>query len=261
MDAALAGKRFLVTGAAGGIGQAIARTFAHEDAKVVLHYHRSREAAERLAAECPGSSAVQADLRDEAAVDGMFAAIAGGAAGRLDGIVVNAGIWVADEVPIHRMTLSQWQDTLAADLTSAFLTCRAFFRHLAADPRDEASVVLIGSTAGLFGEANHLDYASAKAAMAHGMTATLKNEIVALARNGRVNCVCPGWVRTPMAEAALADPATVARATATMALAKVAEPEDVARAVLYLSSPALSGHVSGTILPVDGGMEGRLLRS
>jgi NAD(P)-dependent dehydrogenase (short-subunit alcohol dehydrogenase family) len=177
----------------------------------------------------------------------------------LDGVVVNAGIWVEEDVPLHTMTLAQWEGTLAADLTSAFLTCRGFLRHLAALPRDDASIVLVASTAGLFGEAGHADYAAAKAAMAHGLTASLKNEIVALAPRGRVNCVCPGWVRTPMAEPALADPATLEHATATMALRKVAEPEDVARAVVYLSSAALSGHVSGTILPVAGGMEGRLL--
>jgi NAD(P)-dependent dehydrogenase (short-subunit alcohol dehydrogenase family) len=62
-----------------------------------------------------------------------------------------------------------------------------------------------------------------------------------------------------MAEPSLADPALVARVTATMALQKVAEPEDVARAVVWLCSTALSGHVSGSILPVHGGMEGRLL--
>ena len=95
--------------------------------------------------------------------------------------------------------------------------------------------------------------------MAHGLTASLKNEIVRLAPRGRVNCVCPGWVRTPMAEEALAESGALDRVTATMALRKVAEPEDIARAVVYLMSPALAGHVSGTIVPVDGGMEGRLL--
>ncbi len=87
------------------------------------------------------------------------------------------------------------------DLTGAFLTTRGFLRHLADSPREEASIVFVASTAALFGEENHTDYSAAKAAMAYGMTRSLKNEIVRLAPRGRVNCVCPGWVMTPMAAA------------------------------------------------------------
>jgi len=188
----------------------------------------------------------------------MFAAALADA-GKLDGIVVNAGIWIAEDAPVHEMTLAQWEKTLATNLTGAFLSCRGFMRHLAGVPREEASIVLIGSTAGLVGEAGHADYAAAKAAMTYGLMKSLKNEIVTLVPRGRVNCVCPGWVATEMAQAALADPEVVRRATSTMSLKKVAEPEDVARAVVYLCSSALSGHVSGAILPVHGGMEGRLL--
>lgn len=258
MNSDIEGKRYLITGAAGGIGRAVAVAFAGEGAAPVLHYHKSEAAAEKLAIELGGAAVVRADLRDERQLDAMYAAVLADGA-TLDGIVVNAGIWVEADVPVHAMSLEQWEGTMTADLTSAFLTCRGFLRHLADVPRDDASIVMVASTAGLFGEAGHADYASAKAAMAHGLTASLKNEIVKLAPRGRVNCVCPGWVRTPMAEPALADPAAVQHVTATMALRKVAEPEDVARAVVYLSSAALSGHVSGTILPVAGGMEGRLL--
>jgi NAD(P)-dependent dehydrogenase (short-subunit alcohol dehydrogenase family) len=149
--------------------------------------------------------------------------------------------------------------TLRAVLDSAVLTCRAFLRHLAEMPRPAASIVLVGSTAALFGEAGHSDYAVAKAGLTYGLTLSLKNEIVRLAPHGRVNCVCPGWTRTPMAAAGLADPVAVTRAQATMALQKVAEPEDVAAAIVFLTSARLAGHLSGTILPVAGGMEGRLL--
>jgi 3-oxoacyl-[acyl-carrier protein] reductase len=178
---------------------------------------------------------------------------------RIDGVVVNAGIWIADEVPVHRMTLSQWQRTMDTDLTGAFLTSRGFLRHLSDSPREEASIVFVASTAALFGEENHTDYAAAKAAMAYGMTRSLKNEIVRIAPRGRVNCVCPGWVLTPMAAKSMADESAVARVTATMSLRKIATPEDVARAIVFLSSSRLAGHLSGTILPLAGGMEGRWL--
>lgn len=259
MDTELRGKRFLITGASGGIGAAIAAALAREGALPVLHWYRNRAGAAAAAQACgAGALLVQADLRDEAQVERMYREAT---AQRLDGVVVNAGIWIDRHTPLHAMSLEQWRTTMAADLETAFLTCRGFLRHLAADRRDDAAIVLIASTAGLFGEAGHADYAAAKAALAHGLTRSLKNEIVELAPRGRVNCVCPGWVRTPMTESSLEDAQLVARVTATMALQKLATPEDVARAVVYFCSPALSGHVTGSILPVAGGMEGRLLHT
>lgn len=261
MRSGLKGKTVLVTGASGGIGAATVKALAEEGARVVLHYHSNREGAEALARALDVETAVvQADVGDEAAVDAMYAK-ALEAFPRLDAVVVNAGIWVAEQAPLHEMTLEQWRRTMAADLTGAFLTCRGFFRHLKASPRDDASVVLVASTAALFGEENHTDYSAAKAAMAYGMTRSLKNEIVRLAPLGRVNCVCPGWVDTPMAAASMEDPKAIPRVTATMALRKIASPDDVARAIVFFTSPELAGHLSGSILPIAGGMEGRWLHA
>jgi 3-oxoacyl-[acyl-carrier protein] reductase len=259
MDAGLKDRTFLITGASGGIGASTARAFASEGASLVLHYRTNRTDAVALAKELSVPSiVVQADVASESDVDRMYSeALA--SFPRIDGVVVNAGIWIADEVPVHHMTLDQWRKTMDADLTGAFLTCRGFLRHLKDSPREEASMVFVASTAALFGEENHTDYSAAKAAMAYGMTRSLKNEIVRLAPRGRVNCVCPGWVMTPMAAESMADEAAVDRVTATMALRKIATPEDVARAIVFLSSSRLSGHLSGTILPIAGGMEGRWL--
>jgi 3-oxoacyl-[acyl-carrier protein] reductase len=258
MDSGLRTKRILVTGAAGGIGSATARSLAAEGARVVLHHHTGVERAAALAVELPGSLPLAADLRDETAVNALVARSIAGLGG-LDGLVLNHGIWPAEDTPLHEMSLSRWRETMATDLESAFLVCRAFLRHLAESPREEAAIVLVGSTAALFGEAGHADYAAAKAGLTYGLTRTLKNEIVALAPRGRVNAVCPGWTATPMAAGLDQDPSVVDRVTATMAMRKIARPEDVASTITWLLSPTLAGHVSGAIVPVAGGMEGRLL--
>ena len=259
MDTGLVDQCVLITGASGGIGQATARAFAAEGAGLTLHCHKNRGPVESLRREVTVPAlTVQADLRDQQQVRDMFATVLR-TFPRIDAIVVNAGIWNPRTMPLHEMPLEQWHETLQADLDSAFLTCRAFLRHLAESPRRSASIVLVGSTAALFGEAGHADYAAAKAGMVYGLTRSLKNEIVRLAPEGRVNCVCPGWTDTPMAAGHASDPAAVSWATSTMSLRKTARPEDVARAIVFLTSERLSGHVSGAILPIAGGMEGRLL--
>jgi 3-oxoacyl-[acyl-carrier protein] reductase len=259
MNANLFEQCVLITGASGGIGLVTAQAFAEEGARLVLHYHTQAQPLEELQPRLGVPSvSLQADLRDETQVERLFAeALA--KFPRIDVMVVNAGIWLDRPVPLQEMSLEQWRQTQEADLTSAFLTCRAFLRHLATVPRESAAIVLVASTAALFGEAEHTDYSAAKAAIAYGLTRSLKNEIVRLAPRGRVNCVCPGWTRTPMATAGLANEPALRRAQATMALRKVAEPRDVATAIVFLASDSLAGHISGAILPIAGGMEGRLL--
>lgn len=259
------GKTVLITGASGGIGGATARAFAEEGARVVLHCHRGRERARALA-EALGEAAetlvVSADLRRESAVRRLFEA-AVRRFGGVDVLVANAGAWETRDVGLPDMTLKQWNTTLTTVLTSSFLCLREFFRLVARQRRGNA--VLVGSTAGVFGEAGHADYAAAKAAMAFGLTRTLKNEIGRLAPHtaeycgGRVNCVCPGWTVVPRNEAKLGDRKVIQRVAATMALPKIGRPEDVARAIVYLASDRLAGHVTGQTMVVAGGMEGRWL--
>ena len=242
MDLGLAGKRALVTGASGGIGQAVARELAAEGVEVVAHYHRNAAAARAL-----GGVALGADLRDEAQVETLFVR-----AGPLDLCVANAGVWPSEDVPVAELPLERWRDTVDGNLTATFLTARGFARGLAGGP---GALVLVGSTAGRFGEAGHADYASAKAAIGQGLLLSLKNEIAP----ARVNVVAPGWTVSPMTEASLTD-ALVAQVTATMALRKVARAEDVARTIVWLCSERAAGHVTGEVVTVAGGMEGRLLR-
>jgi 3-oxoacyl-[acyl-carrier protein] reductase len=254
MDLGLRNASVLVTGASGGIGAATARAFAAEGARVAVHYHSNREAAEAVAGEV-GGVALQADLRDEAQADALVpAAVA--SIGRLEACVANAGVWPEEDVPVADMDLDRWRATLDANLTATFLTARAYARHVR--ERGAGSLVLVASTAAHFGEAGHADYAAAKAAMAYGLARSLKNELARDVPTARVNVVSPGWTLTPMAEDALT-PESLARITATMPLRKVATPEDVARTIVWLSSPAAAGHVTGEIVTVAGGMEGRLL--
>jgi len=252
VDTGLSGKRVLVTGGSGGIGSACARAFMAEGADVVVHYHRGRERADAVG----GSAVVQADLIREADVDRLFEE-----AGRLDICAAVAGVWPRQDVPVWELPLSRWEETLSANLTATFLTARGFLRGLAETRREDGSLVLVGSTAGLFGEAGHADYAAAKSAIVGGLLLSLKNEVVRIAPRARVNAVCPGWTASPMTRAELDDPELVRRVTRTMPLRKVARAEDVAAQVVALASDEISGHVTGQVVTVAGGMEGRVLHS
>ena len=255
METGLSGKGVLVTGASGGIGAACARAFAAEGARVALHYHRGRERADAVAAELGGAPVLGADLTQESDVDELFSR-AREELGAIDVCAAVAGVWPQADEPVWELGLERWEATLRANLTSAFLTARGFLRVVAR--RGHGSLVLVGSTAGPFGEAGHADYAAAKAALQQGLLLSLKNEVVRVAPGARVNAVAPGWTYSPMTRGEV-DSDAVERVTRTMALRKIAQVEDVARAVLVLASDELSGHVTGQVVTVAGGMEGRTI--
>ena len=254
----LRGKRVLITGASGGIGREMVRAFVEEGAEVVAHCNRNRSGLEQLATEL-GSASIeiaQADLADETQVRQMFAGICGERP--LECVVANAGKWPAEDQSVDRLELARWQSTMAANLTATFLTMKYFVGNVRQHQLETPAAVMIASTAGQFGEAGHSDYAAAKAAIAHGLLPSLKNELVRISPAGRVNVVSPGWTMTPMAEKFANDESAMQRAKQTIALRKFGTPRDMADAALFLCSPR-SSHICGHVLGVDGGMEGRVL--
>jgi 3-oxoacyl-[acyl-carrier protein] reductase len=264
MESGLREKVVLITGASGGIGSGIARQFAAEGARLVLHYHRDRARVTGLQRELQhvDSVAVRADLSKEAEARRMITQ-AVKRFGRVDTLVANAASWETRDVLLPNVSSSQWRGTIDGVLTTTFFSVREFMRLVAGQKK--GNLTLVASTAAIFGEAGHADYSAAKAAIAYGLTRSLKNEIVRLAPHtadycgGRVNCVCPGWTVVPRLAAKLQDHRTIRRVTSTMALPQLARPQDIANAVVFLSSDTLSRHITGQVLVIAGGMEGRQL--
>lgn len=258
MDSGLVGKHILITGASGGIGLITAKAFLAEGARVTGTFNHSKDNLQGLLNKWSDSLfPVKVNQTKEEEVQILFEK-AVERFGRVDVLVANAGIANHEGVAVHDMTKEQWDRTLSTNLTGTFLCVKYFFRNLERYKSDEAALVMVGSTAGLFGEAWYSDYSASKAGM-HGLLMSLKNEIVHIASKGRVNLVNPGWTLTPMAEDALNDQEMVTRILQTVPMRKTAKPEDIANVIVYLASSKLAGHVSGQTINVAGGMEGRVL--
>ncbi len=264
MDTGLGDATVLVTGASGGIGRALTEAFAAEGARLALQGHRSFAELEAWVAQQPWRDralAVEADVKEpaqlEAAVDAVVERW-----GRLDVCVANAGIWPPESLLLHESPEERIREVVDVNLMGAMWTARAFLKALArVGPRADgagASLTFIGSTAGQFGERGHAEYAVAKSGLL-GLVRTLKNEVVEVDPFARVNMVQPGWTVTHMTRRELEIAGAIAGVARTMALRQLARARDVAGAVLFLSSPALARHVSGEVITVAGGMEGRVL--
>ncbi len=258
MDLGLQDKHALVTGASGGIGIEITKLLLSEGVNVTASYRTQKRELSDLSREYESKLLlVQADVSNESDMQSLFEK-AQSSHGRVDIAIANAGIANHEGKGVHEMSLEQWTRTVTVNLTGAFLTAKYFFVNLETNKGTDASLILIGSTAGLFGEAWYSDYSTSKAGM-HGMMMSLKNEIAHLAERGRVNIVNPGWTRTPMAEGAMSDDVMLSRIFQTLPMRKVAEPQDIAHAVVFLASDRAAGHVSGQTITIAGGMEGRVL--
>ena len=260
MELGLTNKHVLVTGGSGGIGQSIVKLLHHEGAKISLHYNKSKDKAFQIRDQLNSSKLVlvKGDLEKEADIERIFQEAINNF-GRIDCLVANAGIWAPEYMLTDMLKLDRWEKTLRINLTGVFLCVREFFRNLQKFQEKTASVVLVGSTAGMFGEAGHADYSATKAALMYGLTKTWKNEIVSYSPLGRVNCVAPGWVHTEMAEDSLKDENLVKSIFQTMPLKKIAQVLDIASTIVFLLSDKAAGHISGETIMIHGGMEGRVL--
>ncbi|MFN0008144.1 MAG: SDR family NAD(P)-dependent oxidoreductase [Planctomycetota bacterium] len=264
MDFQLAGKVVLITGAGGGIGRALASAFADEGAALALHANKSFPALESWLRDQTWRDralAVRADVTRPAEIAAAMEK-ASARFGRVDVCIANAGMWTPEAKRLHEADEDRIRKTIDTNLFGALWTARAFFAALArSGPRPDghgASLVMIGSTAGRFGERMHAEYSVSKAGL-YGLLRSLKNEIVDLDPYARVNLIEPGWTVTHMARPALEQPGVISKVVRTMPLRQLGRAVDVARAALFLASPAASRHVSGEIITVAGGMEGRSL--
>ena len=253
MKTELKGKVVLVTGGAGGIGTQISKAFSEEGAKVIVHYHQSEKNAEKLTKEL-GCKAIKADLTDSNQASSLFEQ-AIEMEGKIDVCIANAGFYPKQSTNLWNIDDKRWNETINTNLSLTFNTSREFLKHTS--KTKQGSLVLVGSTAGIYGEAGHSDYAAAKGAIISGLLKTLKNEVAQIGDRIRINAVAPGWTITDDKLKDELDNSNVKKITSTMALKKLATPEDVANSIVMLASDKLSNHVTGQIIEIAGGMEGR----
>jgi 3-oxoacyl-[acyl-carrier protein] reductase len=163
--------------------------------------------------------------------------------GHLDICIANAGNYPNESLPLWDIDDKRWNETVSTNLSITFNTSREFLKHVSQTKK--GSLVLVGSTAGIYGEYGHSDYAAAKGAITSGLLKTL------------INAVAPGWTATQKKIDEGLNQNHVDRVVSTMALKKLATPEDVANTIVILASDSLSGHTTGQVVEIAGGMEGR----
>lgn len=231
----LKGRRIIITGAASGIGRSTAELFAGEGAEVAL-LDRDKERLQAAADEI-GGSAFPVDITDDEAVAGAIGGAAAAMSG-IDGVVHAAGIMFRG----HAVDVSapEWQKVIAVNLTGTYNVVRGCIPWLSQEP--SATVVTIASAAGLLpNSAGYTAYAASKG----GVIALTKAFAAELAPKIRANTVCPGMVDTAMADGHRGN-------VGNYALNRLADPVEIARAVLFLTSPE-SSYVTGAALATDGG--------
>lgn len=251
----LAQKRAIVTGAARGIGAAICRALAAQGVRVAVA-DLDRVAAEQLAAEIGGGAAGFAiDVRDRASVTACFDAVVA-AFGGFDLLCANAG--VSSMKLVVDLTDEDWDFNFDVNARGVFLTNQAAVRHFEATG-NPGVIVNTASLAAKWGAPWLAHYSASKFAVM-GFTQALAREVAS--KGIRVNCVCPGFVRTSMQEREVAWEAKLRGMTeegvitdyiAQTPLGRLEEPEDVARSVLFLAS-GLSSFITGESLNVTGGV-------
>ena len=246
----LAGKAALVTGGSRGIGAATVKLFAEAGADVVFNFHRQREAAAKVELEARKHGtrveSFQADLGRMADAKKLVSRTIK-RLGRLDILVVNAGIWNAKAAPIESLGEREWDEMMRVNLKSAYGVIHYGAAQMIA--QKSGRIIVISSTAGQRGEAFHSHYAASKG----GAISFVKSLATELAPYGiLVNCVAPGWVDTDMSRAVLATKEGAKFATSAIPLGRVGTAAEIAGPILFLASD-LATFVTGEVLNVNGG--------
>jgi 3-oxoacyl-[acyl-carrier protein] reductase len=241
----LTGKKALVTGATGGIGEGIARAFHKAGAEVVLS-GRQVAKLEALAAELgERAHVVPCDLADKEAVSKLIDnAIA--KLGRLDILVNNAGLTKDNLFMV--MKDEQWDDVIAVNLTSTFMLMRAAARHMLRSKTGYGRIINISSVSGVIGNPGQGNYAASKAGMI-GMTKSLAREVAN--RGITANSIAPGFIQTAMTD--VLNDKQKSEISQHIPAQRFGTPDDIATAAVYLASVE-AGYVTGQTLHVNGGM-------
>lgn len=239
----LAGKKALVTGASGGIGSAVAKALDSCGARVAISGTR-REALEALAKELKNEPVIlTCNLKDAAEVDNLPKA-AEEALGGLDILVCNAGV-TKDNLAM-RMKDDEWQDVIDINLGATFRLNRAVLRGMM--KQRHGRIINVASVVAVMGNPGQVNYCASKAGMI-GMSKSLAQEVAS--RGITVNCIAPGFIKTPMTDALNEDQQK--RITDNIPSGRFGLPEDIAASVVFLASDEAS-YVTGQTIHINGGL-------
>lgn len=241
------GKTAIVTGASRGVGAATALRLAEAGANTVVNYLSREDAANEVVKNCETfgvqSIAVQGDVSEWKDAHNL-AEKALEKFGRIDLLVLNAGIWEGS--PIEEMTEETWNKVINTNLKAAWAMTKACVPAM--KKQDSGAIVLVSSTAGQRGEANFSNYAASKGGQI-SFTKALASE---LCPKIRVNAVAPGWIETAMVRPVFEDENYKANVINSIPLKRMAMTDDVALSICFLLSD-WSRHITGEILNINGG--------